>query len=93
MHREMLSVPGLLLPGDAAVITNAAQNARSVTPLFDFDDHSSYDKWFKGDTRAMVVIGESAPAIKFLDQDEVERRLTDLTGPNGLVLHFYRGFW
>ena len=38
-------------------------------------------------------VGEAAPALRVLDQEERERTLTELSGPRGLVLLFYRGYW
>ncbi|HUX68221.1 MAG TPA: hypothetical protein VMV31_12100 [Terriglobales bacterium] len=41
----------------------------------------------------MLRVGEAAPPLRVLDQEERERELADLAGPSGLVLLFYRGFW
>lgn len=41
----------------------------------------------------MIRAGEAAPPLRLLDQGERERGLADLTGPRGLVLLFYRGYW
>ncbi|MGH9413489.1 MAG: hypothetical protein ACRD0Y_07085 [Terriglobales bacterium] len=37
--------------------------------------------------------GEIAPPLTVTDQDGEPRSLASLSGPKGLVLLFYRGYW
>ncbi|MGH9485964.1 MAG: hypothetical protein ACRD04_00020 [Terriglobales bacterium] len=41
----------------------------------------------------MVQTGDIAPPLTVTDQDGQSRTLANLTGPRGLVLLFYRGYW
>ena len=66
----------------ACHIKIASVPAGSITPA----NSKSYN-------RGMMRVGEAAPALRVLDQEERERTLTDLSGPRGLVLLFYRGYW
>lgn len=41
----------------------------------------------------MTEVGEAAPPLRVLDQDEREQTVASLAGPRGLILLSYRGHW
>lgn len=41
----------------------------------------------------MVQTGELAPPITAIDLTGTPQTLASLTGPRGLILLFYRGYW